>query len=195
MFNLGYFQVNATLANIFFAFLTVVGELGQNVTLPLWIDSSPTTASEENVDYFQMMYNNSFEPTNSSNVYKPRMDCFFVYFFSCTSFVVLFGIALTVICIFQPHQLGATERRFPHTQLFLVGFFDSLNGTLIVFASSGKRTAPYLQAILVNVMIPLVMIFRWVKGHMNVDNITFQFPDLLSPPPTAIYPCKKCFYI
>jgi hypothetical protein len=32
-----------------------------------------------------------------------------------------------------------------------------------VFASSGSRTAPYLQAILGNVMIPFIIVLRWVK--------------------------------
>ncbi|XP_028395878.1 uncharacterized protein LOC114519903 [Dendronephthya gigantea] len=153
----GRFEVSLTVANIFFAFLAISGQVGQNVSLPLWIDSTMLPPS---VGYT----NHSTNHTNSSSgsrEYRPRVDGFFVYSFGCISFVVIFGTMLLSIRLFQPHRLGETERMFPHSQLFLVGFFDALNGVLVVFASSGSRTAPYLQAILGNFMIPLTMIFRY----------------------------------
>lgn len=170
---LGPFKVNLILANVFFAFLAVGGEVGQNVTLPLWVDSSIPPPSGHLVhssfnhtnDTGHLMRNGySANHINSSSgsgdVYQPRVDAFFVYTFASMAFVMLFGGALLFIRLFQPHLLGQTERRFPHSQLFLVGLFDALNGTLVVYASSGRRTAPYLQAILGNFMIPLIMAFR-----------------------------------
>lgn len=170
---LGPFKVNLILANVFFAFLAVGGEVGQNVTLPLWVDSSIPPPSGHLVhssfnhtnDTGHLMRNGySANHINSSSgsgdLYQPRVDAFFVYTFASMAFVMLFGGALFFIRLFQPHLLGETERRFPHSQLFLVGLFDALNGTLVVYASSGRRTAPYLQAILGNFMIPLIMAFR-----------------------------------
>ena len=165
----GRFEVSLTVANIFFAFLAILGQVGQNVTLPLWIDSNVVPASGGDIIYknatgslFVAGYsaNHSNTTGNGGSGYQPRVDSFFVYSFTCISFVVIFGTALIFIRIFQPHRLGETERRFPHWNMFLVGFFDAFNGVLLMFASSGFRTAPYLQAILGNFLIPLTILFR-----------------------------------
>jgi drug/metabolite transporter (DMT)-like permease len=104
--------------------------------------------------------NHTNSSAGSGDEYQPSVDGFFVYSFACISFVVIFGIALLFIRLFQPHRLGETERRFPHSQLFLVGLFSALGGLLTVFSSGGSRTAPYLQAILGNFMIPVTIVFR-----------------------------------
>ena len=165
----GRFEINLTIANIFFAFLAIVGQVGQKVTLPLWVDSTVLPASGGNTNHKNATgslldagysANHSNTTGNGGSEYQRRVDGFFVYSFACISFVVIFGTALIFIRIFQPHRLGETERRFPHWNLFLVGFFDAFNGVLVVFASSGSRTAPYLQAILGNFLIPLTILFR-----------------------------------
>lgn len=179
----GRFEVSLTVANLFFAFLAIAGQVGQNVSLPLWIDSTivtpygdhlndtnsniidrlgrtvhlPETSFVVSTDFITNRTNSS---SGSGHGYQPRVDAFFVFAFACISFVVIFGTTLLFVRLFQPHRLGETERKFPHLQLFLVGLFDALNGVLVVFASSGSRTAPYLQAILGNFMIPLTMAFR-----------------------------------
>ena len=165
------FEVDRTVVNLFFALVFVFGQVGANVTLPLWIDSTILPPSGTHVNHTNAVTagysTNQSNHTNTSNGngegYQPRIDGFFVLSFASFSFVVIFGATLIFIRIFQPHRLGETERRFPHSQLFLVGFFDALSGVLGVFASSGRRTAPYLQAILANFMIPLTMALRYVK--------------------------------
>ena len=151
----GLFEVDLFLANIIFACLTIAGQVGQNVSLPLWIDSTSHGSSSTG---------NRTDPTQNSpssgKFYQPRVDSYFVYSFASLSFVIIFGTALLFIRVFQPERLGETERRFPHLQLFLIGMCDALNGVLVVFASSGARTPPYLQAILGNFAIPMVMGFR-----------------------------------
>ena len=154
----GRFEVSLTVANIFFAFLAIAGQVGQNVSLPLWIDSTMSPPSGEKANHTNLA--NHTNSSGNGDEYQPRVDGFFVYSFACISFVVIFGTTLLFIRLFQPHRLGETERSFPHSQLFLVGLFDALNGVLVVFAGSGSRTAPYLQAILGNFMIPLTMAFR-----------------------------------
>ena len=163
----GRFEVDRTVANLFFAFLAIAGQVGQNVSLPLWIDSTILPSSGGHVNHTNAVTGYSTNQSNHTNTstgngdgYQPRVDGFFVYSFACVSFVVIFGAALIFIRIFKPHRLGETERRFPHSQLFLIGLFDALNGLLVVFAGSGTRTAPYLQAILGNFLIPLTMAFR-----------------------------------
>ena len=133
---IGFCEVPLFLANLFFAFLAVTGQVGQNVSLPLWVDST------------------------NGNSSGPTVDSYFVLSFASLSFVVIFGLGTLLIRVFSPQDLGETERRFPHRLLFLVGLFDALNGLLVVFASKGSRTPPYLQAILGNFLIPLTVLFR-----------------------------------
>ena len=160
----GRFEVSLTIANIFFAFLAVVGQVCQTISLPLWIDSTILPSSYGHT-------NHSTNNTNSSSgdggdEYQPRVDAFFVFSFASISFVVIFGTMLLLIRLFQPQWLGEAEQKFPHSQLFLVGLFGALFGAMIVFASGGNRTAPYLQAILGNFKIPLTMIVRYVMTSM-----------------------------
>ena len=140
---IGFYEVPLFLANLIFAFLAYAGQLGQNVSLPLWVDSTN-------------------ENTSGSTV-----DSYFVLSFSSLSFVILFGFGSLIIRIISPKDLGETERRFPHRLLFLIGLCGALNGVLVVFASPGSRTPPYLQAILGNFVIPLTVLFRWVNLHMH----------------------------
>ena len=133
---LGFCKVSLFWANLFFAFVAVTGQVAQNVSLPLWIDSTNGKGS------------------------GPTVDSYFVLSFASLSFVIIFGLGTLVIRIFWPNDIGETERNFPHRLLFLVGLFDALNGCLVVFASKGSRTPPYLQAILGNFMIPLTIGFR-----------------------------------
>jgi hypothetical protein len=160
------FTVNLTVANIFFAFLSIACKVGMNVTLPLWVDSTILMPSgrHSNDGNHTNGPGHFFNQTNSSmevnRKYKPQVDAYFVLSFGSIAFVLTFGTALLFIRLFQPHQLGDTERTFPHLQLFLAGFLNALAGVFVVFASSGRRTAPYLQAILGNAMIPLIIALR-----------------------------------
>ena len=133
---LGFFEIPLFLANLLFAFLTVIGQVGQNVSLPLWTDSTN-------------------EKTTGQSV-----DSYFVLSFASLSFVIIFGLGTLFLRIFSPEDIGETEKRFPRSLLFLVGLCDALNGALVVFASKGSRTPPYLQAILGNFTIPLTLLFR-----------------------------------
>jgi hypothetical protein len=123
-------------ANLFFSFLAVAGQVGQSVSLPLRIDST------------------------NENLSGRSVDSYFVLSFASLSFVVIFGLGTLYLRIFSPKDLGETKKRCPHLLLFLVGLCDALNGAMIVFASKGSRTPPYLQAILGNFGIPLTILFR-----------------------------------
>ena len=166
------------LLSIFFAALTVVGQVGQNVSLPLWtgytdflrsMDCAKGTASAEP--------NHTRNGTWSRIVPDPNgpvMDPYFVVSAASFSFVVIFGVVTLVIALVQiignnafgkSYKFITVEQdiKFPQWQLMLVGVFDALNGILVVFASPPTRTAPFLQAILGNFMIPLTITFRLVS--------------------------------
>ena len=129
--------------NVVFAFLAVIGQVTQNVSLPLWVNSAQTNCSIVN---------------GTAVVSGEAMGPYFVLTFASLSFVVLFG-TFTLVSL----PFGAVTKEdlaFPQWLLFLVGFFDSLNGVLVVFASPPVRTAPFLQAVLSNFLVPLTIIFR-----------------------------------
>ena len=133
--------------NVLFVALAISGQVGQNVTLPLW--ASAATAS---CQHKQASVNDSTTGEGLS------MDPFFVVTFASFSFVVIFGFLTLISAVFGAVTLD--DLRFPQWQLFLIGLFDALNGVLIVYSSPSSRTAPFLQAILGNILIPLTIIFR-----------------------------------
>lgn len=149
--------------NLLFAGAAVIGQVGQNVSLPLWISAT---------DSFSNPNCSGYNENSSNTSAPPQMDAYFVLSSATISFVVIFGISLLVVLLVQ-YLLNtfSTEKRysfitmhndvrFPQWQLMLIGFFDALNGILVVFASPPTRTAPFLQAILSNVSIPLIIVFR-----------------------------------
>lgn len=170
--------------NIVFAVLSVVGQVGQNVSLPLWIGStgalynpncSHNTTSPHLENSYSLMTELSLTSTNHTNhtVAQPFMDAYFVLSFASLSFVVIFGVSTAVLAVVQVITNAVAGRRvvnaltmqddllFPQWQLLLIGVFDALNGVFVVFASDPKRTAPFLQAILGNFTIPFTIFFRY----------------------------------
>jgi drug/metabolite transporter (DMT)-like permease len=143
-------------ANVLFAVLAISGQVGQNVTLPLWTGAA--TAECQGAENGSNSTSN--QTTNGTGSANLSMDPFFVLTSASFAFVVIFG-TLTLVSA----ALGAVtldDLRFPQWQLFLIGFFDALNGVLVVYSSPPYRTAPFLQAILGNFLIPLTIIFRLV---------------------------------
>jgi hypothetical protein len=123
---------------VLWAILTIVAQTGQNVTLPLFADAIGGGGGTP----------------------------YFVVWFSTFAFAVGFGIMLVFMWIFTEGEIGAAERATlsvrGQTGLLQIGLADALNGMLVVFASPSSRTAPYLQAILGNFLIPLTIIMRMV---------------------------------
>ena len=166
---------SATLLSVFFALLAVIGQVGQNVSLPLW------TGYTEYLRSMKCAKGTAAENSTGNGTWSrivpdpfgPVMDPYFVVSAASFSFVVIFGLSTLAIVVVQTilnrtHFLERTygfitvenDLKFPQWQLLLIGVFDALNGILVVFASPPSRTAPFLQAILGNFMIPLTILFR-----------------------------------
>lgn len=129
---------------ILFSFVTMTGQLMQYVSLPLWIDSTSHSKGTS---------------SNQTVKRKPSLDSYFVVSFCSFSFVIVFGLAILLCdCIF-PKYLVTTDWRYRRL-LLLVGFIMGISAIFIVFSSSGKRTPPYLQAILGNFSIPFTILLR-----------------------------------
>ena len=147
--------------NVLFAALAISGQVGQNVTLPLWASAATASCQEGHA--------NSSNDTRNGTGDGLSMDPFFVLSFASLSFVVIFGV-LTL----GSAALGAVttdDLRFPQWQLFLIGLFDALNGVLVVYSSPSSRTAPFLQAILGNFLIPLTIIFRSATVNRHLETM------------------------
>ena len=134
--------------NVLFAVISVVGQVGQNVSLPLWIGTATGNPNCTNDS------NNG----NNSNISGASMDPYFVLSSASFSFVVIFGVATLVSAAFG--KITKEDLVFPQWQFLLVGVSDAFNGVLVVFASPAVRTAPFLQSILVNILIPLTIVLR-----------------------------------
>lgn len=144
--------------NVFFAAVSVIGQVGQNISLPLWVgtasgEKNPNCTNESDLD--------SGNVSNSSGA----MDPYFVLSSASFSFVVIFGAATLFSAVLG--KITMEDLRFPQWQFLIVGVADALNGVLVVFASPAARTAPFLQSILGNIIIPLTIILRFIQ-LMNV---------------------------
>ncbi|XP_068681598.1 uncharacterized protein [Montipora foliosa] len=134
-------------APVAFVFTTVTGQLTQNVVLPLWVDSTtppPSTSSP-----------------NQTIQGKPTLDSYFVVSFSSFVFVFAFGFVILLCDCVYPKYITPTQWRY-RWFLMAIGFCQGFSALFIVFSSSGKRTPPYLQSILGNILIPVTMILRFI---------------------------------
>lgn len=134
------------LLNVFFAAIAIVGQVGENVSLPLWLSTASGNPNCSNAS------------VDNNSTYTPSMDPYFVLTAASFSFTVIFGAA-TLISVALGY-VGMDDLRFPQWQFLLIGVFDALNGVLVVYAAPGKRTAPFLQAILGNILIPTTILLR-----------------------------------
>lgn len=150
--------------NVFFALLAVIGQVAQNVSLPIWTGSTspgPNCTNDSS--------------SGNDSAYQPTMDPYFILSFASFSFLVIFGCITLVLLVIQltVNSLSGSQIRwltvednllFPQWQLILIGVFDALNGVFVVYASPPSRTAPFLQAILGNFIIPLTIFFRYLRN-------------------------------
>ena len=149
-----YFSLPLVWAKLLFAFLYITGQVGGSVSLPLWIDS-----------------------TNHGNSY-------FVASFISFLYCVILGFATLFIKIFLPDKIGETEKNFPTKLLAQTGISNGLSTFLIICASSGTRTAPYLQAILGSFIIPLTVLVRYRISQLK--SIFKSFMEVVHVPEKVV---------
>lgn len=141
-FRIGLWEVRLLWANLFFVFVVVAGQTGQDFLLPLWI--------------------NSTAEAGSTHAYTSGQS-YFVLSFASLSSVVILGFGILFVVIFSPRDLGAVERSYPHVHflLFLVGLCNAFKGVLeTVLASKAQRAPVHLQSILGNFTILITISAR-----------------------------------
>eukprot|EP01065_Artemidia_motanka_P042040 TRINITY_DN5564_c0_g1_i1.p1 TRINITY_DN5564_c0_g1~~TRINITY_DN5564_c0_g1_i1.p1 ORF type:complete len:427 (+),score=179.42 TRINITY_DN5564_c0_g1_i1:64-1281(+) len=127
-------QMPANYACAIFAAGVVIGQTGENVSLPLVSDHFGAAGSTP----------------------------YFVVWFSSLLFFVLPLVACFPLWL--SGQIGEREFRMLTLRgqfgPLQIGLANALSGIMIVFASPSSRTAEYLQAILGNFLIPMTIIIR-----------------------------------
>lgn len=102
---------------------------------------------------------------NVTTAYKlsQHVAGFFMLVFVSSVHVICFGLTLLVFLKLYPGKY-ITERElfYPKSEFVIVGLCSGLASLLMVYSSSGARTAPYLQAIITNFSIPITFTTRCV---------------------------------
>merc|ERR1719305_1911378 len=125
--------ITNTTASWVFVILAIWGGVGVNVALPLFSDAVGKAGP-----YFVLLYGTFW-------------------------FALCFFIALWLLQAFSSQiRPENTFLASTHKNMFSVGLMTSLNGLLIVFASPTTRTPGFLQALLVNITIPMTIGFRYM---------------------------------
>ncbi|XP_021370555.1 uncharacterized protein LOC110461435 [Mizuhopecten yessoensis] len=120
------------------------------ICTPLWLDSIGPTKKETNAT-----------SNNSSTPSFRHVDGFSIILQVNIVFCTVSGVI--VLCLkLCSNQLTDANQSFPKLQFFWIGFADSLSSIFSVYASSGTRTAPYLQALAINFAIPITFIIRFI---------------------------------
>ena len=128
--------------------ICIVSNSGSSILTPLWLDALDQTGNA----------------SNSCGNYTSEfhIDAYATMFIVNTVYVILFGaIVLVSWCCCCPGQVTERERSYPKCQFAIIGVSDTLSAVCFVYASSGCRTAPYLQSIASNFSVPVTFIVRY----------------------------------
>ena len=142
--------VPTTCCRQFYVLLLALGVVltisGSTILTPLWLDA----------------INNETNNTTNSTVNPVKdyhqNDAYANIFITNLVFLVL--TAMYYIYLKCTHQFSAADYEYPQSHFFYMGLADSVSSCCFVFASSGDRTAPYLQAIAGNFAIPVTFFVR-----------------------------------
>ena len=124
------------------------------ILTPLLYDSLNPIPTSENASDFVTI-------TPSHEAWK-RIDPIFCITVSMGFDVVVLGFAMLILSTRQSTYITDRERDFPKRYFVMVGGFQAMQGVLFQYSSPGERTAPYLQVILANSVIPITFILRLV---------------------------------
>eukprot|EP01114_Cavostelium_apophysatum_P006835 TRINITY_DN18338_c0_g1_i1.p1 TRINITY_DN18338_c0_g1~~TRINITY_DN18338_c0_g1_i1.p1 ORF type:complete len:212 (+),score=23.18 TRINITY_DN18338_c0_g1_i1:41-676(+) len=113
----------------FFAVGSIIGGIGQQIILPIYLST-----------------------------FGHLVGAYWVLWFSSFSFTVIFGIA-AVFQYFKGAVTGEMRRWKWIPYLMLIGLFDSMNGFMTVYSSFLGRVPGALQSILLQASLPVTLIF------------------------------------
>lgn len=163
-----------------YAALAIASRVVFFVVTPLWLDffhsknsTAPgnITAAEENMamnssgQYYLALTTDTFSSSEESNA--SLSDCphtpnpFFTVLGQWTFSTVVFGLCSLLILLVRPEMIrNQAERSYPMRNFIIIGTSQGLSSILMAYSISGSRTPPYLQAILINFVIPIQFTVR-----------------------------------
>eukprot|EP01084_Bolivina_argentea_P032409 59968_1 len=136
--------------NIVFALMVVIGQVGENVVLPIWFAS--------------LTENHSVDPL-------------WILLFNSLFCLVVFAI---LVLIFDKNQITFHQHLCNKkliTRYGIIGIANAFGGLLIVF--SARKCAPYLQAILGTFSIFWVMLLRFILIGKAPNKLQFIYSCII----------------
>ena len=131
---------------LFLIIVCIVSNSGSSILTPLWLDALDQTGNASN--------------TCGNYTSEFHIDAYATMFIVSALFTLLFGVITFVSWCCFPGQITHRERSYPKWQFVIIGVSDTLSAVCFVYASSGCRTAPYLQSIASNFSVPVTFVVR-----------------------------------
>ena len=128
--------------------ISVLSQSGTSILTPLWLDALNNHTDNDN--------STVCNARNSDH----QIDAYTIMFIANFIFVVLLGIVLLVTKCVCPYLITERETKYNKKEFALIGVSDTVSSICFVYASSGCRTAPYLQSIAANFFVPVTFITR-----------------------------------
>ena len=146
----GYCGCPQTVWNIIFALMVIIGQVSQNVALPIWFSSVPDT-----------------------------IDPLWIVMLSAIIFQIFFGICVIIFDVCINKTISNIQQlthvfSWKYTKRYIIlGTTNAIAGLLITFAA--RKCAPYLQTILGTVSIFWVIFFRYLLLKKKPTSLQFIY--------------------
>lgn len=126
----------------------ILSNAGSSILTPLWLDALDQNGNASN--------------TCGNYSSEHHIDAYTTMFIVNFLFAVLFAIIVFFSWCCCPGHITERERSYPKWQFVVIGVSDTLAAVCFVYASSGCRTAPYLQSIATNFYVPVTFVVRYI---------------------------------
>ncbi|XP_045167880.2 uncharacterized protein LOC123531162 [Mercenaria mercenaria] len=128
----------------------VLSRSSTSILTPLWLDARNNHSANDS--------SSSCDARNSDH----QIDAYTIMFIANFIFVVFFGVILLVTKFVCPYLITERETKYKKREFALIGISDTVSSICFVYASSGCRTAPYLQSLAANFSVPVTFIIRFL---------------------------------
>lgn len=136
--------------NVILALGVVVTLSCSSILTPLWIDSIP----EKN-----NTLNNSSNGTSKS---YEHVNSYSIIFLVNIIYLALSFIVFVIFILINKHNNSKKKTNTFKVEFLFIGFADAISTVCLVYASSGTRTAPNIQSLTSNLLIPVTFTVRFV---------------------------------
>lgn len=143
----------STVITALLVILSIGTRSATSILTPIWLDS-------QNNDVSSNVSDKCHPNTTTTDFSERRIDPYSIMLIVNFLIVVFLGLVLALTKLICPYLITDKERNYDKREFVLVGISDTLSAICFVYASSGCRTAPYLQALVSNCSVPVTFIIR-----------------------------------